>query len=73
MTAASTAGVKKPQRSRSERHSGYPTHLTNWACEARPVEIRVVAIGCSCMVRDGGWVVNSKGQLELQPRLIDVL
>ena len=31
---ASTAGVKKPAR----RHSGYPTHLTNWACEARRVD-----------------------------------
>ena len=63
MTAASTAGVKKPAR----RHSGYPTRLSNWACEARRVEIRVAAVGCICMVRDGGWL-TAKGSCTFNTR-----
>ena len=72
MTAASTAGVKKPAR-KALRLSDAPLELglRGATCCDPSGGDRVHLYGT------GRWVVNSKGQLHLQhtrqPRLIDVL
>ena len=38
-----------------KRPHGHPLRCCSSACEATTVEIRVVTIGCTCMVQGGGW------------------
>ena len=38
-----------------KRPHGHPLRCCSSACEALPVEIRVVTIGCTCMEQSGGW------------------
>ena len=60
MTTASRASVKKPARK-------HPPHLSHWACGAPPVEIRLVTIGCTCMVQ-GGELSTGKGSCTINTR-----
>ena len=54
-----------------KRPHGHPLRCCSSACEATTVEIRVVTIGCTCMVQGGGWslregsfTVNTRGRLD---------